>query len=410
MKSIFIIFIFGLNVIESYHSLKTYSRSLLPSTRHGFQIRKSFLQESTDSITDLDWSPIENSKRMDRPVQGKTIQELLQKSDFYGFQQLMIHILWLGFCFWINLTTKLVYFKIFFSILQGFALVTLGHCAQHECIHYTAFKTKILNDVVAYIVSIPRLTNPSHEAMLHKQHHIYTNNPDYDPELTGSSPRNKIPITFDAYVKNILRLGSGKFGLGVWSSRIAILINSAMGNLVGYTGYDPLSEVTYRYDFNRLHTQASTQLQLFIYLLFTIIIFRTKSELFMLQYWLLPILIGEPLHAIFHIADHINCSHDHKDGIANTRTTLAPWFIKCQLWNMNYHAEHHLYPAVPFHQLPRLHNELSKQGQGKFFKNISESVIALHKDIIKTWIPYIQNRKLSLGINHIENNWIPATA
>ena len=24
-------------------------------------------------------------------------------------------------------------------------------------------------------------------------------------------------------------------------------------------------------------------------------------------------------------------------------------------WNMPYHAEHHAYPAIPFHALPRLH-------------------------------------------------------
>lgn len=24
-------------------------------------------------------------------------------------------------------------------------------------------------------------------------------------------------------------------------------------------------------------------------------------------------------------------------------------------WNMNYHIEHHMYPMVPFHQLPALH-------------------------------------------------------
>jgi len=24
-------------------------------------------------------------------------------------------------------------------------------------------------------------------------------------------------------------------------------------------------------------------------------------------------------------------------------------------WNANYHAEHHLLPAVPFHRLPKLH-------------------------------------------------------
>ncbi len=24
-------------------------------------------------------------------------------------------------------------------------------------------------------------------------------------------------------------------------------------------------------------------------------------------------------------------------------------------WNMNYHTEHHMFPLVPYHQLPRLH-------------------------------------------------------
>ena len=68
----------------------------------------------------------------------------------------------------------------------------LGHCAQHECIHNTAFKTKSLNTVVSWLVSIPRLTNPAWEKMLHKDHHTYTNDPARDPEIMTGSPRNGI--------------------------------------------------------------------------------------------------------------------------------------------------------------------------------------------------------------------------
>jgi len=42
----------------------------------------------------------------------------------------------------------------------------------------------------------------------------------------------------------------------------------------------------------------------------------------------------------------------------NTRTNLVskPWrFLS---WNMNYHAEHHYAPSVPFHALPKLHERL----------------------------------------------------
>ena len=30
-------------------------------------------------------------------------------------------------------------------------------------------------------------------------------------------------------------------------------------------------------------------------------------------------------------------------------------------WNMPYHAEHHAYPAVPFHALPRLHQGIREK-------------------------------------------------
>ena len=29
-------------------------------------------------------------------------------------------------------------------------------------------------------------------------------------------------------------------------------------------------------------------------------------------------------------------------------------------WNMNYHIDHHMYAAVPFHQLPKFHEVLKK--------------------------------------------------
>ena len=37
------------------------------------------------------------------------------------------------------------------------------------------------------------------------------------------------------------------------------------------------------------------------------------------------------------------------------RTFHLGWPLRFLYWNMNYHIEHHMYPAVPFHQLPRLH-------------------------------------------------------
>ncbi len=39
----------------------------------------------------------------------------------------------------------------------------------------------------------------------------------------------------------------------------------------------------------------------------------------------------------------------------NTRTTFTTSVVRFLAWNMPYHVEHHVFPAVPFHRLPDLH-------------------------------------------------------
>ncbi|MGR3468946.1 MAG: fatty acid desaturase, partial [Shimia sp.] len=41
--------------------------------------------------------------------------------------------------------------------------------------------------------------------------------------------------------------------------------------------------------------------------------------------------------------------------LENSRTTFTNRVVRFLAWNMPYHAEHHAYPQVPFHQLPALH-------------------------------------------------------
>jgi len=47
------------------------------------------------------------------------------------------------------------------------------------------------------------------------------------------------------------------------------------------------------------------------------------------------------------------------DMLANSRTTLTNGLVRFLAWNMPFHAEHHTFPAVPFHALPALHRRLA---------------------------------------------------
>ena len=57
------------------------------------------------------------------------------------------------------------------------------------------------------------------------------------------------------------------------------------------------------------------------------------------------------------LAEHTGCGVT-RDCLENTRTTLTLAPVRLFAWNMPYHAEHHAYPAVPFHALPRLHAQV----------------------------------------------------
>ncbi len=74
----------------------------------------------------------------------------------------------------------------------------------------------------------------------------------------------------------------------------------------------------------------------------------------LLWVWLLPLFIGQLFLRPYLYAEHIGCSRT-RTAFENTRTTRTAAVVKWLAWNMPYHAEHHAYPSVPFHALPKLH-------------------------------------------------------
>ncbi|RUV49309.1 fatty acid desaturase, partial [Mesorhizobium sp. M7A.F.Ca.MR.228.00.0.0] len=48
-------------------------------------------------------------------------------------------------------------------------------------------------------------------------------------------------------------------------------------------------------------------------------------------------------------------------------------------WNMPFHAEHHAYPGVPFHQLPRFHALIERH-----LKMVEPGYVSFHGKYIDT--------------------------
>ena len=73
-----------------------------------------------------------------------------------------------------------------------------------------------------------------------------------------------------------------------------------------------------------------------------------------LLYWIGPQLLGQPPLRAYLLAEHTGCTED-RNGLTNTRTTLTWAPVRLLMWDMPYHAEHHLFPSIPFHRLADAH-------------------------------------------------------
>ena len=74
----------------------------------------------------------------------------------------------------------------------------------------------------------------------------------------------------------------------------------------------------------------------------------------LLWIWLVPVVLGQPFLRLYLLAEHGRCPQV-ANMLHNSRTTYTNALVRRLAWNMPYHAEHHSYPGVPFHQLPNFH-------------------------------------------------------
>jgi len=76
-----------------------------------------------------------------------------------------------------------------------------------------------------------------------------------------------------------------------------------------------------------------------------------------LSLWLIPVYVFSVLNSIRFIAEHYDTPWE-AGQLAGTRTVISNP-INSFFWNnINYHIGHHVYPAVPWYNLPRLHQAM----------------------------------------------------
>ena len=74
-----------------------------------------------------------------------------------------------------------------------------------------------------------------------------------------------------------------------------------------------------------------------------------------------PRVIGGPVTGLLHLTQHTGLQMNVRDHRYSTRSFTASRFTRFFYFNMNYHIEHHMFPMVPFYNLPKLNAAIRDQ-------------------------------------------------
>jgi fatty acid desaturase len=231
------------------------------------------------------------------------------------------------------------------------ALVLLSGVTQfamfgmlHEACHRTVFVRPWANDLAGWIAALAQPMSPALMRAFHFEHHRHTHQLPRDPELGGLEfmaqwPRGLMwPVTMTGVSLLVARVG--------WSLFAALMparANAAWVRVLPFVTPERRRQVAWEARvLMAIHAGAIV----------------LASTIVPALWW---VYVGMMLGHMF-LSWYVTCEHR---GLAQagtvlerTRSLITPSWLRWLVWNMPYHAEHHAWPAVPWHALPDLHVEV----------------------------------------------------
>jgi fatty acid desaturase len=269
-----------------------------------------------------------------RPLTPVQLKELSARSNMPGLIRSISHygaIELIGILIWQITGRYGVLPAVPLMFVQGY-LVAFLFMAVHEAAHKTVFRSRHLNLVLGHLSSLTIMLPYEGYALFHWDHHRFTQDPQRDPELVTAT----IP-------SSDTRLAIAYTGIVQLTNRIVLLFRRA------FTGQAVAPWIP---DNKRAIVVLEARAYVLVYLLLLIASVALSSAV-LLWSWLIPLFLGQLFLRPYLYAEHTGCEHT-RSAYENTRTTYTGEVVKWFAWNMPFHVEHHAYPSVPFHALPKL--------------------------------------------------------
>ena len=266
-----------------------------------------------------------------------------------------------------------------FFMAYGILYGSSSDSRWHECGHGTAFKTRWMNDAVYQAACFMIMRAPTVWRWSHTRHHTDTIIVGRDPEIAIMRPTK------------VLKVIAAYFAIPQTIDAIKKLFIHVAGHLTD-------EEMTYVPEMERHRVYFVARVWMVIHLSAIALSLYLNSWLPSLLVGPLPTMYGAWVHVLTGLTQHGGLAEDVLDHRLNSRTVLMNPVLRFIYWNMNYHVEHHMFPMVPYHQLPKLYEDMKP-----YTVPASTSVLAAYREIIPAWLKqikdpsYVVPRKLPEG-------------
>jgi Na+-transporting NADH:ubiquinone oxidoreductase subunit F len=205
----------------------------------------------------------------------------------------------------------------------------------HESGHGTAFKTDWMNNLLYEIASFMVMRESTVWRWSHNRHHS-------DTIIVGRDPEIAIPRPPD--IKAALM---AFFNLKVYQKHFQRIVLHSLGRMAAEEKtFIPTEE------FPKIYRRARVYVAIYAAVIALSIYTRSFLPLFFIGF---TNLLGTWLLVTYGYTQHAGLAENVLDHRLNCRTVYMSWLNRYLYWNMNYHVEHHMFPLVPYHALPRLH-------------------------------------------------------
>jgi fatty acid desaturase len=267
----------------------------------------------------------------DRVLSNQDLRALQRRSNLRGGARLTIHLALLVAAGWlVAISSGWALLAAVFAL--GLVQVAL-FAPAHETMHQTAFASRRTNAVVGWLTSCPSLLNWHFYTAYHLAHHRHTQVRELDPELAAPPPSSVL-----GYVLRVL-------GVPFWTLRLKVIADCWRGDLSAYPYVSAAMAPG---------IVVSVRAMTLVMIGGSVVSAHLFGWATPFLYWIGPQLLGQPTLRAYLLAEHTGCTED-RNGLTNTRTTLTRAPVRLLMWEMPYHAEHHLYPSIPFHRLADAH-------------------------------------------------------